>query len=173
MPCFMYGRIFSSSASSSMAKRYIVMGRFMMVPMREMAASTSSTTFLEQRHGSLSFPNGDIEAEMLPLSWNNFLHPLLCFAVVRSNHSERLVIISPPPPSWCWSVMDQIDWDLSLFFISGRKSNKKKDTRRIYPTWMLVAVLWMLVFSMLTERMFVQPSICLFYMGLGLRFGVA
>jgi hypothetical protein len=59
--------------------------------------STSSTTFLEQRHGSLSFPNGDIEAEMLSLSWNNFLHPLLCFAVVRSNHSERLVIISPPP----------------------------------------------------------------------------
>nr|TKV97272.1 hypothetical protein SEVIR_9G483500v2 [Setaria viridis] len=32
---------------------------------------------------------------MLP-SWNNFLHPLLHFVVVRSNHDERLVRIILP-----------------------------------------------------------------------------
>ena len=31
---------------------------------------------------------------MVLLSWNNFLRPLLCFVVVRSNHGERLVRIS-------------------------------------------------------------------------------
>ena len=34
---------------------------------------------------------------MVPPSWNNFLRPLLCFVVVRSNHGERLVRISLSP----------------------------------------------------------------------------
>ena len=31
---------------------------------------------------------------MVLLSWNNFLRPLLCFVVVRSNHDEGLVRIN-------------------------------------------------------------------------------
>ncbi|RCV28103.1 hypothetical protein SETIT_5G379300v2 [Setaria italica] len=33
---------------------------------------------------------------MLLPSWNNFLQPLSCFVVVRSNHDERLVRIILP-----------------------------------------------------------------------------
>jgi hypothetical protein len=43
------------------------------------------------------FPNDDIEVEMVPPSWNNFLQPLLRFVVVRSNHDERLMRISISP----------------------------------------------------------------------------
>ena len=42
----------------------------------------------------IRFSDGVIEAGMVPSSWNNFLQPLLCFAVVRSNHGEGLVRIS-------------------------------------------------------------------------------
>ena len=42
----------------------------------------------------IRFPDGVIEAGMVPSSWNNFLWPLLRFAVVRSNHGEELVRIS-------------------------------------------------------------------------------
>ncbi|KAF8661912.1 hypothetical protein HU200_056878 [Digitaria exilis] len=31
---------------------------------------------------------------MVPSSWNNFLSPLHCFVVVRSNHGKRLVRIN-------------------------------------------------------------------------------
>jgi hypothetical protein len=43
------------------------------------------------------FPDGDIEAKMVPSSMNNFLLPLLHFVMVRSNHNERLVRISLSP----------------------------------------------------------------------------
>ena len=42
----------------------------------------------------IKFPNGVIETGMVPSSWNNFLRPLLRFAVVRSNHGEWLVRIN-------------------------------------------------------------------------------
>ena len=42
----------------------------------------------------LSFPDGDIKAEMMSPSWNNFLRSPLRFVVVRSNHDERLGRIS-------------------------------------------------------------------------------
>ena len=42
----------------------------------------------------IRFPDGVIEVGMVPSSWNNFLWPLLHFAVVRSNHGEELVRIS-------------------------------------------------------------------------------
>ena len=42
----------------------------------------------------IRFPDGVIEVGMVPSSWNNFLRPLLRFAVVRSNHGEGLVRIS-------------------------------------------------------------------------------
>ena len=42
----------------------------------------------------IRFPDVVIEAGMVPSSWNNFLRPLLRFAVVRSNHCEGLVRIS-------------------------------------------------------------------------------
>ena len=42
----------------------------------------------------IRFPDCVIEAGMVPSSWNNFLRPLLRFAVVRSNHGEGLVRIS-------------------------------------------------------------------------------
>ena len=45
----------------------------------------------------IRFLDGVIEAGMVPSSWNNFLRPLLCFVVVRSNHNERLVRISLSP----------------------------------------------------------------------------
>ena len=45
----------------------------------------------------IRFPDGVIEVGMVPSSWNNFLWPLLCFVVVRSNHNERLVRISLSP----------------------------------------------------------------------------
>ena len=45
----------------------------------------------------IRFPDGVIEAGMVPSSWNNFLRQLLRFSVVRSNHGEGLVriILSP------------------------------------------------------------------------------
>jgi hypothetical protein len=42
----------------------------------------------------LFFPNGDIKAEMISLSWNNFLRSLLYFIVVRSGHDKGLGRIS-------------------------------------------------------------------------------
>ena len=45
----------------------------------------------------IRFPDGVIEAGMVPSLWNNFLWPLLRFVVVRSNHGERLVKISLSP----------------------------------------------------------------------------
>ena len=45
----------------------------------------------------IRFPDGVIEAGMVPSSWNNFLWPLLRFVVVRSNHGEKLVRVSLSP----------------------------------------------------------------------------
>ena len=42
----------------------------------------------------LLFPDGDIKAEMMSPSWNNFLRSLLHFVVVRSDHNEGLGKIS-------------------------------------------------------------------------------
>ena len=42
----------------------------------------------------IRFSDGVIEVGMVPSSCNNFLRPLLRFAVVRSNHGEGLVRIS-------------------------------------------------------------------------------
>ena len=53
--------------------------------------------FLRAATWRFRFPGGDIEAEMVPSSWNNFLRPLLRFVVVRSNHGERLVRLSLSP----------------------------------------------------------------------------
>ena len=49
---------------------------------------------LEATTWRIRFPDGVIEAGMVLSSWNNFLRPLLRFAVVRSNHGEGLVRIS-------------------------------------------------------------------------------
>ena len=38
----------------------------------------------------LGFSDGDIKAEMMSPSWNNFLQSLLRFVVVRSDHNEGL-----------------------------------------------------------------------------------
>ena len=50
--------------------------------------------FLGAATWRIRFLDGVIEAGMVPSSWNNFLRPLLRFAVVRSNHGEGLVRIS-------------------------------------------------------------------------------
>jgi len=42
----------------------------------------------------LGFLDGDIKAEMVSSSWNNFHRFLLRFVVVRSNHDEGLVRIN-------------------------------------------------------------------------------
>ena len=65
--------------------------------MKEVAASTVSTTFLGAGTWRIRFSDDVIEAGMVPLSWNNFLQPLLRFVMVRSNHGERLVRISLSP----------------------------------------------------------------------------
>ena len=53
--------------------------------------------FLGATTWRIRFPDGVIEAGMVPSSWNNFLWPLLRFVVVRSNHGGRLVRISLSP----------------------------------------------------------------------------
>ena len=65
--------------------------------MKEVAASTVSTTFLGAATWRIRFSDDVIEAGMVLLSWNNFLRPLLRFVMVRSNHGERLVRISLSP----------------------------------------------------------------------------
>ena len=42
----------------------------------------------------LIFPDGNIKAETVSSSWNNFLRSLLRFIVVRSDHNEGLGRIS-------------------------------------------------------------------------------
>ena len=42
----------------------------------------------------LGSPDGDIKAEMMSPSWNNFLRSLLRFVVVRFDHNKRLERIS-------------------------------------------------------------------------------
>jgi hypothetical protein len=44
----------------------------------------------------IKFSNGDIKADMMLPSWNNFLRSLLSFVVARFNHDEGLVRISLP-----------------------------------------------------------------------------
>ncbi|KAG2565583.1 hypothetical protein PVAP13_7NG121417 [Panicum virgatum] len=65
---------------------------------------------------------------MVPSSWNNFLQPLLRFAVVRSNHGEGLVRISLSFKLMSISFGSDRLGSVSLLH-RGRK-RKKKDARR-------------------------------------------
>ena len=103
---------------------------------------------------------------MVLLSWNNFLRPLLRFAVVRSIHGEELVRISLSSKLMSigfgsdrlGSVSPLHRWQKEE---EERSKKEEKDcTRsRFQPTAMLVTVLWALILSLLAECMPVWPSI--------------
>ena len=76
----------------------------------------------------IKFPNGVIETGMVPSSWNNFLRPLLRFAVVRSNHGEELVRISLS--SKLMSISFGSDRLGSVSLLHRGRKRKKKDARR-------------------------------------------
>jgi hypothetical protein len=46
--------------------------------------------FTDMTTWRLLFPDGDIKAEMMSPSWNNFLRSLFRFVMVRSGHDEGL-----------------------------------------------------------------------------------
>jgi hypothetical protein len=50
----------------------------------------SVSNFIGLTTWRLGFSDGDIKAEMMSPSWNNFLWSLLRFVVVRSDHNEGL-----------------------------------------------------------------------------------
>ena len=76
----------------------------------------------------IRFPDGVIEAGMVPSSWNNFLRQLLCFAVVRSNHGEGFVRISLS--SKLMSISFGSDRLGSVSLLHRGRKRKKKDARR-------------------------------------------
>ena len=49
---------------------------------------TDVNNFIDLMIWRFGFSGGDIKVEMIPLSWNNFLRSLFCFAVVRFDHNE-------------------------------------------------------------------------------------
>ena len=74
----------------------------------------------------IRFPDGVIEAGMVPSSWNNFLRPLLRFVVVRSNHGERLVRISLSLELMSFSLGSDILGSVSLL----HRWQKEEEERR-------------------------------------------
>ena len=112
----------------------------------------------------IRFPDGVIEVGMVPSSWNNFLQPLLRFAVVRSNHGEGLVRINLSSKLMSISFESDRLGSVSLFHRWQKRGRRKtqEERRRLcsfQPTGMLIAVFWALVLSLLAERMPVRPSI--------------
>ena len=62
--------------------------RFLRGGFVEDEGDNSVSSFIGLPTWRLGFPDGDIKAEMMSPSWNNFLRSLLCFIVVRSDHNE-------------------------------------------------------------------------------------
>jgi hypothetical protein len=58
-----------------------------------MVTSMNVDSFLGMSTWIIRFMNGGIKMGMILSLWNNFLQPLLCSVVVRSNHDERIGII--------------------------------------------------------------------------------
>jgi hypothetical protein len=87
-----YGRFVFSFSSPGTVMRKGGLYLSMAVSMKEVAASTMSTTFVETWKNW--FPDGDTKAGIVLSLWNNFLRTPLRFVMARSNHGERLVRIS-------------------------------------------------------------------------------
>ncbi|CAL5076055.1 unnamed protein product [Urochloa decumbens] len=83
--------------------------------------------FLGAKTWRFRFPDGDIEAGMVPSSWNNFLRPLLRFVVVRSNHDERLVRRSLSPEMMSISLGSDRLGSVSLLH---RWQNEEEERRK-------------------------------------------
>ena len=86
---------------------------------------TDASNFIDLTIWRLGFSGGDIKAEMMPPSCNNFLWSLLRFVVVRSDHNEGLGRI-------CRLVLLFLQWQKEEF---GRHKKEEVSPLRLQECW--------------------------------------
>ena len=111
--------------------------------------NTDVSNFIDLTTWRLGFLGGDIKAEMMPPSWNNFLRSLLRFIVVRSDHNEGLGRI-------CRSVFLFLRWQKEE---DGRHKKEEVSPIRLQECW--PPFVGLLFSSLLTGVCLCTPSVCL------------
>ena len=124
----------------AMGQRGIIFFMITLLKIRMITTAIASSPVCDME--TFTFLDSDIKAEMVLLSWDNFLRSLLHFIMVRSDNNELLKRISLPHSS-----------------LAKRRKTPERWRFSTLPAWMLIIICWTSILRPFVERLPMWSSI--------------